>query len=496
MKRSTYIFVAFLTLVFCVQMVLAQTGNQRSDFERELNRLQEKIHQVSQLARLFPNSQLSNIIQSAREQYQLAKQAYLQGRLIKARAHLKLGFGILAKVYRELRNNPFLKAKFKEALDSKIQEAEMIVSRSQNPEAGKLLNRARYYRQRAYQFSNLNQPELAYKHYLLAIFFADNAMNAVRGETTDNIANLDRYFENSKSLLLQAGDLLKENFNSTARDILRQAEFNFRQARRLYDEHRPRQAMQKLQMVNRLLYRVLDLLEKRPGAMTERLESDLAVVEESISELHARVNDSNDPSIQRLYERLVFLTAAAKQKYQAQNTLAARQQLRIANRLLLQIQRRLDHTGDLSGNRIREQLQTARFMLDALKRNALTDQVYQQLLALLENNLKSAESAQKEGKSRQALQLLKIFNNLALKLDQMRTAQDKETKTIEQVQNNLNRLKEMLNNQPAEEDAHNLQAIKYRNANRLYQIASDAFEKGNYRLCWQITKMALILLTQ
>ena len=483
-------------MIFCAQFVLAQTGNHSGDFERELNRLQEKIQQASQLARLFPHSQLSEIVQSARKQYQLAKQAYLQGRLIKARSHLKLGFGILTRVYRALRNNPFLKAKFKEALDSKIQEAEMIVSRSQNPEAGKLLNRARYYRQRAYQFANFNQPELAYKHYLLAIFFADNAMNAVRGETTDNIANLDRYFENSKSLLLQAGDLLKENFNSTARDILRHAEFNFRQARRLYEEHRPRLAMQKLQVVNRLLYRVLDLLEKRPGAMTERLESDIAVVEESISELRARVNDSNDPAIQRLYERLVFLTAAAKQKYQAQNTLAARQQLRIANRLLLQIQRRLDHTSDLSGSRIREQLQTARFMLEALKRNALADPVYQQLLALLENNLKTAESAQKEGQSRQALQHLKIFNSLALKLDQMRTAQEKQTKTIEQVQKNLNRLKEMVENPPAEVDANGLQTIKYRNAKKLYQIANEAFEKENYHLCWKITKMALILLTQ
>jgi len=57
-------------------------------------------------------------------------------------------------------------------------------------------------------------------------------------------------------------------------------------------------------------------------------------------------------------------------------------------------------------------------------------------------------------------------------------------------------LKEMVENPPAEVDANGLQTIKYRNAKKLYQIANEAFEKENYHLCWKITKMSLILLTQ
>ncbi len=496
MNRLVHIITAiFLTLLFATS-ISAQSQNDISQIERELDRLHQKLQEARHLSQLFSNPKLIEIINSADRQYQLAREAFLAHRYLKAVTHIKIGFAILRNLYLEIQNNPLIRMKCKEKLDQKIQEAEIVVSQSQNPEAQKLLNRARYFRQRAYLLAATHQPEAALKHYFLAIFFAENAIRTASGRVGNIQRDLDRYFEDSYGLLLQAREMVSNNPSTRIRDLLIRAEREFKNARRLYDENRPRQAFQKLQIVNRMLYRVLDIMEKSPRFLAERTLTDIQTLENSLVELRERTRNHTAPDIQRLFRRLTKLTGECRRLYDAGDYPAARQRLTIANRLLLQLYRRVNQSPGQTPRYIEDQLQTAEVMLQTLQGNGSEDEFYQQLLQLLETNLDQARAAYRNGNQSGAVRYLKFFNKLALKVEQMKNARNRQDIVIQRVEEELNRLENMLTNISENSQDQETWKFKYQNAQKLYKLARQALKDKKYALCEQLTRLAIVLLTQ
>lgn len=492
----TTIFI--LVVIFGIQNGWSQPqpGDRIDQLERQLHRLQEKIQQARRFAGLFPNPQLRDIIRAAERQYQLAQQAFQQKRYFQARDHLKLGFTILGRLYRVIRNTPYLRNKFKEKLDQKIREAEQIVNQSANPEARKLLNRSRYFRQRAFQLAVSDRPEVALRHYFLALFFAENAIRIATGQDQKVIHNLERHFEDSQSLLQQAKEMAAGQADSRVQNLLQRSERELKMARQLYAEQHPRRAFQKLQIANRLLYRLLDLLENTPASLAQRLERDLEILQNSIDEVGREVQEQELPEMRGLYQRLVFLASSARQKYQNGQLTQARNQASIANRLLYQLHRRLRAAAPLSTQQLEDQVRTAETMLSALKENAPDAEYYHKMLNILESNLNMIKNALQQNQPAEALQRLKFFNRLALTLDHLKSAEDLREENVALVEKNLDRLKEMVDTSPVETESDPLMIIKYEQAQKLYEIANSAFQQKNYAMCGQITRMAIQLITE
>ncbi len=496
MKRKLTVLLTLIIGLAWGQTLQAQSGQKIQEIERQLDRLQEKLRETRQFARLFPNAQLDEVVQSAENQYNLAKEAFSQRQYGAAAGHIKLGFTILARVYRQVRNNPFLKTRFKEQLDQKIQEAEQIVSQSVNSDAQKLLNRARYFRQRAIQLAAGDRLEMALRHYFMAVFFANSAIRTASGQNPDDIKDLERYFEDSNSLLLQAQEMAADNRDATVRDMLNKAEQEIRKARSLYEQKRLRESFRQVELANRLLYRLLDMLESTPGSLAERLRHDLKTTENDTREVKSRVDQAQRPGLDRIYARIIELQQSARQKFEAGNFVAARQQLGIANRLLLQLSRSLQNRQQPAEDQVEAQLVTAEDMLSMLKRRAFDHPLVTRLLTLSEQNLEMARAEYKQKRPRAALQHLAIFNNLALKIEQMNNRNTTKSFRKQQLEEELGRLKQMLDNPPASTEGNDVQQIKYENAKKLHEIASQAWQDKDLQLCWQTTRLATNLLTQ
>ncbi len=492
MKRYLYILPLLLVFIFSLQ---AQTPAQIQKLERDINRLHEKVIQAKRFSTLFSDPKMTQMVHKAEQEYFLARDAFQQKKYFQARNHVKMGFTILARLYRIVRNNPFFKNKFKEKLDRKIQEAERVVASQPSTDAQELLNRARYFRQQAVQFAERNQPELAMKNYFLAIFFADNAIRTVTGGLPRQVANLDRYFENTNAMLMHARDLVQNSSHRQARQLLDQAETEYRKAYQLYDNNHPRQAFVRLQIVNRLIYRILDLLEKTPASQKERLQDDIRLLEENLVSLKSSVEQANLSDAQRLYQRIAFLIAQAREKYNSGNYAAARQRLNLARRLFLQLHRRLNRTGLNPEAEVRNQLQTAQTMYAALEQNSQEDPLYSRLLSILQENLHKAQSAYAEKDFRTAIQHLKIFNRLAIKMNRFVSYRKKETQGQKRAQQVLDRLKELLQQNVSWKNDEILK-IRYQNAESLYQLALQARAKGNDLLCGQLSQTAIAILTK
>ncbi|GAB4373953.1 MAG: hypothetical protein Kow0042_18200 [Calditrichia bacterium] len=495
MNRRVQIWIISLMILMVAHTSWAQEGNRIREIERQLQRLEEKIREARQFVQLFQNPELEEIVRAAEKQHALAREAFDQQKYGIAAAHIKLGFAALKKLYQVIRNSAFIRFKFKEKLDQKIQESEQIVAQFPQADAWKLLNRARYFRQRAFQFAGEGKAEIALRHYFMALFFADKAIQVATGQVDDRMKDLGRYFEDTRNLLQQCQEIAATIPKPLVQNLLQKIQRDFQEAQRLYENNQNIQAHQKLQLVNRMLYRLLDLIEKTPASVAERLASDIFTLEEELNLFQGETDLSADPKLQRLYERILFLTTSARTKYEDGDYKFARQQIALANRLFLQLRRQSEGRVSTTQSQVENQLRTAEVMLNALQQQKYDDPNYLQLLKMLEQIFEDARRAFQANNLNLAVQNIKIFNRISVNLDRMRTEEILENQNELQAESSLERLKQLLNEMSASEGTEEDQ-IKYRNAEKLYQIASRACENQNYRLCRQLTRLAIHLLTQ
>lgn len=496
MKKMRNIFVITFILFALNQHILAQGSDQNNEIDHQLNRLLTKIEEARHLVSLFSDPTLMEILQQAETQCKLARQAYQNRQNLIAWSHIKLGYSLLAQLYLKLKSNAYFRIKFRELLDQKIQEAEQIVSRSNNSEALKLLNRARYFRQRSIQLFQADRPEAMLKSYLIAIFFTNNAIRIASGRDLRQVKNLHRHFENTEALLIQIEDISDSENNRMANNLINKSREELQNAQRLYEQNQNREAFQKLQMVNRFLYRALDMLDKNPSAMSDRIFQQLQTLEGKISELRSDVQENKREEIKRIFERLAFLTTTARQKYQSNDYAGARQNILLANRLLYQLDRQLQRRTQPVENQIKNQLQTAELMLQSLRENQIDNNIYRKLLNILEQQYQTANQAYQMGNINKAFQHLKFFNSLALKLDQMKNNQISQVEEISRIEEALNRLRLMLENIPANRESDDVLKMKYDYAKNLYDIAEEARNQKKYAFCGQIIRLATNLITQ
>jgi hypothetical protein len=490
------ILTIFLTSLLFVSALPGQNQDPARDIERQLNRLETKIQEARHLMNLLGDTDLRNFVQQATVAKNQARNAFGSKHYLVAANQIKLAYSYLAQFYLKLKNNERFRQRFRERLDQKIQEAEQRVSQSQNTEAAKLLNRSKYYRQRAFQTFRNDQPEAMFRNYFVATFFAESALRVATGQDVRNTGDFNRYLENSKELYNQVDELAGPGANKTINRILRNAREELGNVQKLYDQNLNKQAFQKLQIVNRFLYRALNLIESSPASMSERLDIDLQLLEERISELGSEVQASQDEQIRKIYERSLFLTSSAREKNSSQDYAGARQQISLANRLLYQIHQRLNRNGEPRQNQLKNQLETAEMMLQSLKQEKIEDPAYASLIQLLESNYRQAKQQLENGNQNMALVHLRFFNGLAIKSNQLRTKFNLQGQQEQQIENSLNRLQTMLENVPSEVEQDVTMQAKYNNASRLYNIARDACNKGNYEVCNQISRLAINVLTQ
>ena len=495
MNKMIHILLAIGILTGTTQL-FGQTGDRMGEIERELNRLQMKIQDARQLLQILQNPDMQGSLQLAEENYQRAREAFQNRQYVAAAAFIKLGYSHLAQFYQQLKNNPFLKRKFIERLDQKIQEAEQVVMRSQNTEAEKLLRRAKYFRQRAIRQAQSDRIETVIKNYFIAQFFAENAIRTAGGQDLPDIKNFDRFLEESHMLLSQVAELAEQNPGELINHTITRARMQLEKVQQLYEQKMFRQAYQNLMIVNRFLYRALDLLENKAGSVSDRLEMDLLLLDEQIVEARQEVTSSGNEEAQRIYERVVFLASAARQNYQSKDYQAARNRIGIANRLLYQLNRHINRITVDDREQLENQMATAEIMLGSLRDHSSENHLYLQLLQVLEKNYQYARREINNGNHEGTIYHLKFFNGLALKMEQVKAAQNQNMQKELQVEEGLNRLKSLLDNPPAELGQNRILKSKYETAADLYDIARQACQEGQYQTCNQITRMATNLITQ
>jgi hypothetical protein len=496
MRKNILILITIYLLSFLHQ------GNAQAmgPIEQELTRLRNTIDRTAAFVEMLPNTDLSQLIignlQKANEEYEKAIQFANNDRYVLARLHIRLAYEHLKKIENLVRSHPLFKIKFRERLDIKIQQAEEIVQTNQNPEALHMLNRAKFFRQRAYLAFRGDRSFNALEYYRLALFFADKAVQMSDGETDKSQKDWHNLISETEMLLNRVRQLVENSQNNQLRSMFEKANREMQEIDRLYTSKRVESAKRKLLILHRSLYRIIDLAENIPSIESDRLKVDLETLKYSTQSLEEDIKDIEAPTIDQLYLRVSNLVGDIENHINDGNITLARQKILLANRLIVRIYRLVESRSLNSEQELYRQIERTKQSFEEVQNTSMDESTPAELLPLTKNNIDQAEKAANENDYLTASSHLKMANRLILKFNRLRLIQALDNDQGGQIKSDLQRLHSLINKiDPAENDNKDF-LIRYENAKRLSEMAEKSFSEGNLQVCKELTTTAINLITQ
>lgn len=495
MQRIRFILIAFL--IGCFGTNSSAQGDRM--IEQQLHRLRATIDRTEAFVNLLPESDLKQTIrlhlQNANEEYGKALEFANNDRPGLAKIHIIAAYQYLKLIEGLIKDHPILKLRFRERLDTKIQQAEDIVETNQNPDALQMLNRAKFFRQRAYLAFRGDQSFNALEYYRLATFFAEKAIQLTT--TGSDQSNGSRNLLAETEMLLERATQLSENsHNLQLRKMVEKSNLEIQEVKSLYSSDRnDKAADRKLAALRRSLYQIIDLAEDVPQRQDERARLDYETLQFTVRSLQPDIQELNSPVVDRLYLRVSNLAKRIEHHIEEGNLTLARQKILMANRLVLNIYRLVSSQPTNSSEELKGQMDRARQGYDELQNNTIDASFSPELLNVVKTNLDQAQEAYQGGNQLVAAYYLKMANRLILKLNRMRLVESFEPES-KSVQSDLQRLEDLINKIDSNGTPEGEYAIRYENSKELYRIAQKAFSENNLKLCEELATMGINLITQ
>lgn len=495
----------FPTLILLICLSLGPAFGQNSDLQQELNKLQTAVERTVGMLHLLPDITDQNFkmtieakIKTLRDKLEEARHFAQNHQAVRARMAIRQAYSILSQIEVFIQQHPVLKIKYQEQLDRRIQRAEEVLENHRSREGLNLLNRAKFYRQKAFSLFREGRTFAAMEYYRLAMHFADEVLKLtdLQKSPTDE-DHWRRLYLDTELLLERARTLVAQRDQSRQiHSLLTKAEIEMQEVRRLYERKNYTAAQQRLLTINRAVYRILDLAEDTPRDEIEKLRLDLQSLRLSLVNIDAELSRADLPAGKRLYHRAEMLANEVERLMHQGKIRLAQRNLFFANQILARLYRLLDSSTTDQPQQLEFQLARTEQNIAGLRSQRAEWDPDQKFVQMIESNFGKARSAFQGGDYPTAAVYLRLTNQLILQFNrmQLRDATSAVEKGI--VQQELQRLADMLNRF---EEGGNLDleaSVHYQNAKYLYQLAEKAFDENNWMISRELTQLAINLLTQ
>lgn len=500
MKRWIYIINLFL-------MFGAVTGGwgQNRNLNQNLITLKaiiERTYSMIQLLPQFPNndviSEIQTKLQNARTAYEQAADFVRKRQNQNAVMAIAQAYGFLKQVEALMNQHPVFRIKYQEILDQQLQRAEELVNGQQDEEALYMLNRAKFFRRRAYDLFRQGKTYAAIEYYRLAIYFADQVPRVLgrRGGSSDR-EDWQKYYLDTEMLLERARSLAAgAGEQHQLSNMLNQAERGMNDVQRLYEEKNYTAARQKLQTIHRALFRIIDLAEKIPQNESERLQMDLESVQFSWQSVNEKAGPHPSNAFRAISGRLENLLQRTQLLISQNRLELARRNIFFANQMVLRLYRLAENQDDSTPEALRDQLARAEQNFRELTAQHEKSAARESFSKLIAANLRQAEERLGQQQYLEASYHLKIANQLMLRFNRLQSQVSQLELKQMLVRQDMERLTNLLERLKAGAEAEPEYQIRYQNAQELYRQAEQAFNSGDLYTASSLCSMGIALLTQ
>ncbi len=497
MKRKRRILlIVLLGVLLGGQHLVAQTG---SRVQSELNRLRNQLRQAEALVQWIRNPEIRQEMQQRLKQafleYQKARRFYDQGKWRLAFIHIRAAYDILRRLQGVLKDQPFLKFKFKEQLDRRIQDAERRLQGVDDPQALRMLNRAKFFRRRANLVFRQQRPLQALEFLRLALFFADNAIRLASKGPAGKETDFQSLYARAEELFQRLQRLAAQEESEQGMRFLDKLERQIRDARQLFENQKPHQAMGKLRVALHSMYRWIDQMDDQVDQQ-QRLQEEYRRFLGAFRRQEQQQHSREDRVKTILLQRLRVLVAEMEGHLQRREWRAAREKLRTANRLLYRLAQRKEEPQDNRLEVIRQQLELTRNAVQQLKADIALTPDTQPLFQLIDDYFRKSQEHLEKGQMVPASIFLNLSNQLITKLYQLNMLREEEGIDRRQVWAEIERLEQLLARLQRHPSERPGQQAARSTAQRLLAAARKAYENGRLLQAREMVRFALNLLTR
>ena len=492
-------------LLLLVSMISGYGQRRENNAVSNFNRLQLQVERTEQMLQLLPVPEDNAAFGMVADELRNAKLKVAEGQPLAQNGNLArlaiVNLEIAASLRRIeslLQSHPVFRLKFQEELERKLQEAESAVQGSQNREALYMLSRAKYFREQALLLARQSRTYSALEHYRLAVHFADNAVRiASRGFDRMNDQDWRRFFDDTKLILDKARQISNDAGGNNMGNVIRRAERELETVANLYERGEQNTARQKLVIVNKALYRVLDLAADLPQNEKEQIRARIESSSITIDGFEKQLDGRRRPAARRLLSRANQLLSEARHHLDQNQLARARRKATLANRVTANLSRLFDSAGTVSSEDVLNGIADAEKTLESILSEDSEWPGRENLAGLIKQNLENARQRTGDGDIVQASRHLKIANQLTAKLNRLQLRELQEAVGKEIVTAELERLDQLMERMLQQDQSGNPEfELRYQNARELHQQARAACEQGNYRICRELMRLASNLISK
>lgn len=475
-----------------------------ADPVRQLERLGTRIEQAAALLRLLPDvsdapvgAEVKSALEAARNKYLEGRAAANNGNIVRLRILNAEIAVLLRRVETLVKSHPIFQFRFQEELENRLQIAEALLTDGNNREIIYLLERARYYRQRAYDYQRQSRPFAALENFRLALHFAEQVIRLTTRSDRQSPDELNSILGETRAVFEKAQQLAEENSDDKSRQLLTKAANEIRHVEQMIEQQDFQRARQVLNTINKALYRIIDMAVKLPENDKERLQNDIDSAVLALDAVRQKLQDQPSAAAMQVAERADNLLDEASRHLSRSEMIRARRKSQLASRMIANVYRIMNREQQPSETDIRIRLESAKQSVSGLENVDTGWPGFVDFRGLLSRNLDNAQQALNAGKIRETILYLKVVNGLIFRLN--RTLVEEGTSTVDRAsaEQDLQQLRSLMaklqSGQLSENDEF---GIRFSNAQSLLKIAEQSCQKGQFHFCRMLAATATTIINQ
>ncbi len=388
---------------------------------KNLRNLEYRLQYLQNIAQKYHAGQrVLNGLQAARENLEKAKSSlihwYNPGELAEAIKFYKKAKALADLAARALLFKPLARAK--KDFDRLMQRAEGALQRTDRAEARYMLIRARAFQKKAEQAYRDFRLIQGQEYQRIATYFATKALELAdsAGQSDRNRSNYEELWRNLRIL---HNTLLSANTNNAniAR-LLEDADSYLKLAKKFYEKGDLAQAMLRLQIGERLLYRAVDLQQSSGEGQKDQLRSDLFSLKNYLNGVERTLRDAPGNSAGRLLRKARQFARSAQRDFDNGNYREAQRKISLAQRMATKAFRFASADVEKDSGPVTDRIREAQHILSLQKEKINKDDgtaafLLKQAEVLLENARKAAQ----EGHTDQAAWQVRLTYRIAGRID-------------------------------------------------------------------------------
>ena len=452
-----------IKVIQIISVVLALNGYllaqlDEDDLKQRIIQFQSQLTRLQSLTERYNNQQASNILMQAKKWFEEARESWQARKYREARVQFSEATRLLYQASRLLFYKPVLN--MQNTLEEAIHRVEISLQKNNSRDVRYLLNKAREFQLKANRQLNLSDYVKGQEYLRIALHFARKAADLSEKTGDETIArfNYEEDFQNLQDLYRE---LYRSNSdNRQVNELLQKADSYLRKSKNLFGNNDERQAFLQLQIAEKLLFRAVDLADKKLENRSQRFMNNINSLRQYLNGIELSINYTDDIKARNFYNKASQLLAESENDYKNGRLDKAATKLLLAQRLANRALRFSDQVGNGETTQIKNRIDEIDRIIQLQKQkieindNKVINNLHKEAETLLQKARSKLESNDEE----QAFQYIQLALRLVNRIDiliQRKNMQSQPAVPVDaEIQNLENELNTLHRNTDANETMH------------------------------------------